>query len=447
MLSGGHQVADIAVLYPIESIWTRFRPARAMASDSPAAGQVESAYHAAADGLYGSGRDFTFVDSRALVEAKAAGGVLAHGKLRWRVIVLPGADTLPLRAWENLAEFVRTGGVVVALGALPANSEAEFPSPRVQAISRRLFGLPAGPSVRANAAGGAGIYLPLGAEALLPDVIQSVLDPDVRLPARGAPIKSTHRRIDGHDVYLLINDSAEEWRGLVAVAATGAGEVWDPGTGRASPVARPSAIPLRLGPYDARLLRFASAVPPKRLHLVSGAIPGLTLRDLAPVQPVVGKGEFVQGGLVAGAMSLPAGRPSWLTRGTLTKGQVDTHLMVSFRYPNRAGLEGADSVVLDTWAPDGQQTPTQLLVMLHEEGGGIYVAELSRSLGAPGLAQSFVPISRFRPAGWTNDANGRLDLDRVTAISVGWGGYFGALGETVSFGVAAPRVGLRKAAR
>ena len=27
-LTGGHQVADIALLYPVESLWTRFTPSR-----------------------------------------------------------------------------------------------------------------------------------------------------------------------------------------------------------------------------------------------------------------------------------------------------------------------------------------------------------------------------------------------------------------------------------
>ncbi len=65
-------------------------------------------------------------------------GSMTHGPLQWHVIVLPGVDTLPLAAWENLAQFVRAGGVVVALGALPANSESEFPSPQVLAFSRDL---------------------------------------------------------------------------------------------------------------------------------------------------------------------------------------------------------------------------------------------------------------------------------------------------------------------
>ena len=101
-LRGGHQVADIGVLYPAESLWTQFVPSRHWTKEAAAAARIESLYRAAAESLFAAQRDFTFVDSRALTEAHAESDALVHGKLRWRVIVLPGADTLPLAAWQNL---------------------------------------------------------------------------------------------------------------------------------------------------------------------------------------------------------------------------------------------------------------------------------------------------------------------------------------------------------
>ena len=92
------------------------------------------------DNLFAAQQDFTVIDSRTLAEAKVDGGALVHGQLRWHVLVLPGVDTLPQAAWENLARFVRHGGVVIALGALPMNSETEFPSPTVQSLARNVFG-------------------------------------------------------------------------------------------------------------------------------------------------------------------------------------------------------------------------------------------------------------------------------------------------------------------
>ncbi len=109
MLRGGHQVTDIAVLYPIESVWPHFVPAHHGATDEPAARRVESVFDGVSAALYAANRDFAYVDSRALRQAKVVDGTLTHGDLRWRVLVLPAADTLPLEAWENVATFWRKG--------------------------------------------------------------------------------------------------------------------------------------------------------------------------------------------------------------------------------------------------------------------------------------------------------------------------------------------------
>jgi hypothetical protein len=98
-------------------------------------------------------------------------------------------------------------------------------------------------------------------------------------------------------------------------------------------------------------------------------------------------------------------------------------------------------VILDTWVPDGQRTPNELLVILHEREGGDFLASTGRSLGAPGHSRVFVPLNRLQLAGWSKDADGVLDQKHVDEIRVGWGGYLGAEGERVEFSVALPQVG------
>jgi len=200
MLKGGHQVSDIAVLYPIESIWPKFIPAYQGPTSEVGARRIESVFHGVSEALYGADRDFTYVDARALSDSKVKGDALKHGDLRWRVLVLPAIDTLPLSAWENVAQFWRKGGVVIALGALPANSENEYPSPRVQAVARELFGAGEAPCVATNKAGGAAVLLPTGMIALVPKVIDSLLERDAACSDAKAPVRITHRRVDGHDV-------------------------------------------------------------------------------------------------------------------------------------------------------------------------------------------------------------------------------------------------------
>jgi hypothetical protein len=447
-LRGGHQVADVAILYPVESLWTRFVPSRHWTREAAAAARVENLYRAAAESLFAAQRDFTFIDSRAIREAAAASSALVHGPLRWRVVILPGADTLPLAAWENLARFVRQGGVLIALGALPANSESEFPSARVQTLATEIFGASGAgspsvlePESRVNAAGGMGIFLPGGLEGVLPLVLDGLLEPDVKVAEAKSPLRVTHRRLDNREVYFVINDSAKPWTGEVEFAAAGTGERWNPATGQSEETLTTSAAGLSLEPYGAAFFRFASARPPQRRTITGGALPNLALHSVPAAEPTMGHGEFVRAQLTSDAARSRDGSPAWHAAAVLTRAQVDTYLFLLLRYPQPLDLRDTDCLALETWVPDGQATPSQLLVILHEEGGGDFLAETGRSLAAPGRERNFIAWSRFQLAGWSKDADGVLDLKRVSDIRIGWGGYLGAEGEKVQFSVALPQVG------
>lgn len=445
LLTGGHQVADIAVLYPAESLWTKFTPARLWANDSPAATEIENTYRAAAESLFTAQRDFTFVDSRALAEARAKSGALVHGDLHWRVVILPAADTLPFAAWKNLTRFVRNGGVVIALGALPRNSETEFPSPRVQKLARELFGDPQGePNVHAHRSGGAGIFLPTGSEGLLPLVLDGVLERDVKVDSAHSPIRVTHRRIEGHEVFFLINDSPKPWQGEMSLCVTGRGERWDLATGVLADTNLNTRVHLSLEPYGAAALRYPGAKTPKRQPAKSGALPNLALYATPVVTPVTARGEFVREVLTPDVARSQNDRPVWRASAVLTKGQVDTWLFTRFNQPELLDLSKADCLILDTWVPADQKTPSQILVMVQEKDGGDFLASTGRSLGAPGHSRVFIPLNRLQLAGWSKDADGVLDPKRVSEIRVGWGGYLGAEGEHVEFSVALPQVGVVK---
>ena len=448
MLTGGHRVADIALVYPIQSIWPRFVPSHEWTREAHQATKVDSIYRAAMDSLYNARRDFIIADARAITEAKVVNGTLVHGDMRWHVIVLPGVDTLPVAAWENLARFVRGGGVLVALGDLPANSEAEFPCPRVQAVCREIFGPTASqPTAFANGAGGGGIFLPTGSEGLLPIAIKSVLAPDVSLVDTRAPVRITHRRIEGHDVYFLINDCPNSWNGLVDFAASGQVNQWDPSSGKVISLPKERPITISLEAYGATIVCFSVPPPSPRYPLKSGSLPNLLIKPLPLVVPTTAHGEFVTGELNRAQSPGRSDEPRFDAKARLTKAKVDTFMFVKFHYDKPVNLSAADCVVIDTWIPQGQKTHNEILVILHEEGGGDFLASTGRSLGSSGHERSFVPLDRLQYAGWSHDADGVLDPKRVTDVSIGWGGYLGVEGEQVQFQVSSPQLGLIAAQR
>lgn len=272
-LRGGRQVTDVAVVYPIESLWPHYVPSAQGASSGPAVTHVGNTYRAVSDRLFAGRRDFTYIDARTLAEAKVAGDTLKYRNLEWRALVLPAVDTLPLAAWKNIRRFWLAGGVVIAVGSLPVNSETDFPSAPVIKIAKEVFGETGGSAWCVNADGGAGVYLPAGNEQMVMSALDAVLEPDVSIADPRAPIRATHRRIDSKEVFFIINDSKQAWSGDIALAAAGPGQAIDPTTGKSAKLDSPDNVNVKLDPYSAVILRFADARKPRRLPAKAGPIP------------------------------------------------------------------------------------------------------------------------------------------------------------------------------
>jgi hypothetical protein len=166
----------------------------------------------------------------------------------------------------------------------------------------------------------------------------------------------------------------------------------------------------------------------------------MSMRALPEVEPTVSQGDAVRAELIPDGARSRDGSPAWQALATLTKSNVDAYLFTQFHYPQPLDLSNAVGIAIETWAPDGQSTAGLLLVILHEEGGGDFIAETSRSLATPGREKTFIPLCRFQLASWSNDNDGILDLKRVGDIRIGWGGYIGVENEKIQFSVARPQI-------
>ncbi len=436
LLKGGHQVTDIAVLYPSDSLCASFVPSYNWTDDAQKTKSIEQMYWNISDGLFRVCRDFIYVDAQALEDATVAPGKLVHGDLEWQVVVLPKTDTLPIAAWRKLADFWRAGGLVVAAGALPQSSESEFPSAEVQALAKELFTDTSGPAVTKSAAGGAALWLPQGQEFLLPLFLDALLEPDVRPLGEKTPIRTTHRRVGGQDVYMLANDSGEAWVGSVEVAGKGPGVLWEPLTGNFKPVEGGAPVELALGAYDTAFVTFEEVAPRKRLAGQVGQ-EAVRIIPLPDVKPDWGKGEYVEAELTADEAHSTTDRPAWKYVGTLTKSDTDTFLFAAFRFDPQ-DVSGAEGLDLRLWAPEGQQSPAQCYVMVVDAAGHTWATSLETRLSDFGEFRALVPFSKLTPASWEEQAKGPLDLTQVAGVVVGWGGYFGKEGERLEYTTALP---------
>ncbi len=441
MLKGGHQVADIAVVYPIESAWVRFRPSRHMTTESPETVSLERTFRRVSEALYASRRDFTYVDARALEAARVEKGVLVHNGLRWRVIVLPGVDTLSMAAWRKIEGFVRSGGVVIAVGSKPKNSEKEFPSAAVQRISDFVLGAKDGLSVHAAGASGVGAFVPMGSEHLLAAVLDRLLEADVVVADASAPIRVTHRRAEGHELFFLINDGGDRWSGDVAVCAEGPGELWDPMSGKRVALAGPNGIRITLEPYSGVFLRFGKARTPARRKAASGGLPQLSLRPIKPTAVVHAAGTHVEASVKRAASPFTGAEDAWEALGIVKKSDVDTFMFAVMRFAQPVRVSDSDFLSFRVSVPQGQPSAPQLLVIVTDSRGVQYWAETGRALSVPGKDEIVLPLQAFSHAPFSTGPAGSLDWGSVAAINVGWGGHFGKEGDRIGFTVSAPVAG------
>jgi len=167
----------------------------------------------------------------------------------------------------------------------------------------------------------------------------------------------------------------------------------------------------------------------------------MTFKELPAAQAAVARGEFVRETMSADSEATRPGRPGWRVEGTLTRSDVDTFLFVRLPFEDSLDLSAADLLEIESWVPEGQHTPTQLLVILHERGGGDFLASTPRSLSAAGYDRCYLPLDRLQLAGWSSDNDATLDRRRIDEIRVGWGGYVGREGERIEFSLRMPRAG------
>lgn len=236
LLRQGTPANDVALYLPVSDAYARFTPGRASVNE-------------AMDGLIGpntipaildAGYNFDFIDD----------GMMAQAGVPHRILILPGAERMPLATCRRIEEYARKGGIVIALRRAPSLApglQDAADTPAVQQFSGTLFEQKGAPGRLVADAG------------KLAEALHAALPPDLAAPPE---IGFVHRRLPFADVYFLANTSNHAVRGEARfrIAGRNAGW-WDPYTGgmTAAPGAR---MALDLAPYESRVLVFSAERAP-----------------------------------------------------------------------------------------------------------------------------------------------------------------------------------------
>ncbi len=253
LLRQGVPVNDVAFYLPFSDAYASFTPGYANLIDRVRTRVGPDAIGAVLD----AGFSLDFFDDDVLRQTGSVeNGALVLGPNRYRVVVLPNVERIPLDTYRMLADFVRSGGRLIATRRQPAINpgfgETESDHNEILWISQELF---ASSSKRSR--------FIKNEKEFLTVTLRNMLPPDVVLTPEVPEIGFVHRKTDDAEIYFLANTSNMRQATQAFFRITGMqAEWWDPMSGRITPAAFSAdgensiSAALELDPYEGRFLVF-----------------------------------------------------------------------------------------------------------------------------------------------------------------------------------------------
>ena len=187
------------------------------------------------------GYDYDVTDEDALLHTLRAetGHLLGPSGVQWRLLVLPSDRRLSLAALEQIAAYVRHGGL---LAGLPPLSATGLLSPAAEAlfatVKQELWGVDCALGTHRSVGNGE-VWCTdqtrsvLAAKNVLPDVTVEDRSPIKLAGGSTAALDYAHRRTSFADIYFFRNGSSEAVSGTVLLRAAGKSvEFWDAASGQ-----------------------------------------------------------------------------------------------------------------------------------------------------------------------------------------------------------------------
>jgi hypothetical protein len=254
MLRQGQPTNDVAVYLPVSDAYADFAPGRVNLFDTIR----DRVGPDVIPGVLNAGFNLDFFDDEVLKQiGRIENGVLELGSNRYRAVVLPHVERIPLETYRMLAEFVRSGGVLIATktapGIPPSFRETITEIDERLIIMRDLF---ASSSVRSR-------FIE-NEKTELSAALRSMLHPDVDFSPATPEIGFVHRKIKDAEIYFLANSSnvPQKVEASFRIPAMKA-EWWDPMSGKIAPAGTSvepkdrTTVALDLEPYESRFLIFS----------------------------------------------------------------------------------------------------------------------------------------------------------------------------------------------
>lgn len=228
----GRHVADIAVLYPIESLQGEHTLDGELGFYEGGVRIPNTDYTHVSSLLTDTlGRDFTYIHPEVLADkCRVENGVLRMDNPvnteKFSLIIIPGMKTISLSCLRKIEQFHRAGGSVLFTTQLPQKSVEPNSDPEVKQIVNRLL------SNDRTATSGKVFFIEKPGPAILGDRLAACLDvPDVAF-APGQALNYIHKEVGDQAVYYFANLKEAPYTANVVLRGKVTPRLLDPHSGK-----------------------------------------------------------------------------------------------------------------------------------------------------------------------------------------------------------------------
>ena len=254
LLRQGTAVNDVALYLPNNDGWASFK------KGDPHLIEIlrERVGTDVIGAILDSGYNFDFFDDDILLKhGRVEQNNLVLGAARYRVVVLPNVERIPLETMRKLEQFANNGGIVIATRRLPAivpgMKATDAEQAELREVTNRLF--------KANSARG---HFVENEKDQLGGKLVMLFPSDMSLGVRVPEIGFVHRRTKEAEIYFIANTSNTP-RTVRATFRVGGlqAESWDAFSGKASELKLErtlglgATVMLDLPPYGSRVVVFS----------------------------------------------------------------------------------------------------------------------------------------------------------------------------------------------
>lgn len=277
LLRQGQPSNDVALYLPNNDAWAHFSPGKVNLIETLG----ERIGPDVVARVLESGFNLDFVDDEAIAQlGRVEKSELMLGTNRYKAVILPNVERIPMQTLRKLDEFARAGGVLIATRRSPAISPGfaatSADHQQVQELSAHLFNdLNVRPRFVKD-------------ENNLKAALTGLLNPDLALSPAAPEIGFVHRTLGDAELYFLVNSSNTRRTARATFRVTNLHpEWWDPITAQVSSAhvlaQSKNGITLNLDiePYGSRVVVFSHRANAQ--HLASHK----TVRKRASLPPPI----------------------------------------------------------------------------------------------------------------------------------------------------------------